>query len=103
MMRFVNGVLAASVAVLAGCAAPPPMTGVKTVEVKVPVAVSCVASLPAKPAFKTDAQLQEGSSYQVFNNLLADRLARERYILQLEAVLSGCVTAGELTDSLRER
>ncbi|MCU7064908.1 hypothetical protein K7R09_24205 [Serratia ureilytica] len=95
-MRFVNGVLAASaVVVLVGCAAPPPVTVVKTVEVKVPVAVSCVTTLPVKPAFKTEEQLKRESDYQVVNDLLADRLTRQGYELELEAVLSGCQSPGQ--------
>ncbi|WP_204421629.1 hypothetical protein [Burkholderia sp. MS455] len=91
-MRFANGVLAVSVVVLAGCVGcPKPVTIDRPVEVRVPVAVPCVTSLPAKPAFKTDAQLKAGSNYQIFNDLLADRLAREIYESQLEAELAGCV------------
>ncbi len=93
MMRCVNGVLVASVLGVAGCASPPPVTVVKTVEVKVPVPVACVTTLPARPALKTDAQLKQGSDYQVVNDLLADRLSRQLYESELEAVLSGCQAA----------
>lgn len=97
-MHFVNGVLAASTVLLSGCTASPPVVIEKPVEVRVPVAVSCVKALPVKPVFKTDEQLKRGSDYQVVNDLLADRLAREIYELQLEAVLKGCVQARPDTD-----
>ncbi|MEA0988971.1 hypothetical protein U6010_11015 [Pseudomonas aeruginosa] len=90
-MRFVNGGLVASAVLLAGCTGTPPVTIEKPVEVKVPVAVACVERLPTKPVFKSDEQLKRGSSYQVVNDLLADRLAREIYEAELEALLSGCV------------
>jgi len=87
-MRFVNGALPVSIAMLTGCSSLP---ATRTVDVKVPVPVTCLTALPARPAFMTDAQLKAGSDYQVVNNLLADRLARQYYISQLEAALTGCL------------
>ncbi|QRR07633.1 hypothetical protein FPJ27_15310 [Burkholderia sp. MS455] len=40
--------------------------------------------------FVTDAQLKQGADYQVVNELLADRLSRQLYESELEAVLTEC-------------
>lgn len=71
---------------LAGCATRPPAT----VEVQVPVTVSCVHKVPDRPQYEFD-QLPAGASDG--DKVLA--LARDwprgrRYEGQLEAVIAGC-------------
>lgn len=58
--------------------------------VEVPVAVSCVAEVPAAPSLVTDAELKAMSDYQFTLALWRDRLLRAGYIGELEAVVEGC-------------
>lgn len=60
--------------------------------VKVPVITPCIDSIPQPDdPFLTDAQLLDGSSYQVVNNLRADRDARRKYESTLVSVMQACV------------
>lgn len=60
-------------------------------EVKIPVRVSCVETVPAKPAFKTDAELKALDDYRLAFSLLKDRADRQIYEGELEAVVAGCM------------
>lgn len=76
---------------LAGCATTiPPVTIVKTVEVKVPVPVACISDPLRAPAFLDDRTLLTGSGAQVFDKVWADHLARRDYIDELQALVDGC-------------
>lgn len=70
---------------LAGCAIQQPVR-----EVKIPVPVSCIKEIPAKPDFVTDMQLMSMTNYQFVTALHADRLLRRDYESMLEAVISAC-------------
>lgn len=63
----------------------------KTIEVKIPVIVSCIKILPAKPDFITDEVLSEYTQGNFVTALHIDRLKRQSYEAELEAVLSGCL------------
>ena len=58
--------------------------------VKIPVAVPCVDQLPQAPTLRTDAELKALPDYQAVLALIQDRIKREIYESQLEAVLKGC-------------
>jgi hypothetical protein len=77
---------------LAGCAtAPEPV--IKTVEVKVPVAVSCVpANLRQEPSYPdTDAALRATAGPDDLIKLLgAGRLLRNQWLREVRPVLKAC-------------
>ncbi|HEY7985327.1 MAG TPA: hypothetical protein VIE17_00230 [Methylophilaceae bacterium] len=54
------------------------------------VAVSCVENPPAIPGFKTDSELKAMPDYEVMITLLSERIRREIYESELEAVLQAC-------------
>ncbi len=74
-------------AMLSSCASLLP---VKTLEVKVPVAVPCVQAMPEKPYFITDDELLAYDKGNFITALHVDRLQRQSYEAELEAVLAGC-------------
>lgn len=71
---------------LAGCATPP-----ATVEVKVPVYVSCVKAKPARPAFAFPVLPGDASEGEKVLALARDTLLHFKYQAQLEAVIAGCM------------
>jgi len=72
---------------LAGCASgPPPLP----VEVRVPIAVPCIAETPARPELLTDRDLAALPDYHLVLELARDRRLRQGYIAELEAVVAGC-------------
>lgn len=74
---------------VSGCTALPEKPPTIT-EIKIPVAVSCIESVPQKPAFKSDVELRALDDYQVTLSLLKDRAERMIYEGELEAVIEGC-------------
>lgn len=60
------------------------------IEVKIPVAVSCVKFIPKKPVFTTDAELAKIKDGNFVTALHLDRLKRQSYEAELEAILAGC-------------
>jgi len=90
-LAFVASYLVCLSILLGGCAtALPPETIIKTVEVKIPVQVPCVAVVPAKPAFAVD-HLPVGSPIDVqMRALRAERQQRIGYESELEASLKNC-------------
>lgn len=78
---------------LASCASNGKYPNPPKVEiVKVPVNVSCVGVLPIKPKLMTDAELtslkdKPGSFVYALH---IDRLQRDAYMAELEAVIEGC-------------
>lgn len=70
---------------LAGCASGP------SVEVKVPVPVPCLETLPEKPTFPADSLSPRADVFTKGKVLWADRLARKAYELKLETALAACV------------
>lgn len=80
----ISGVLV--LALLASCAAAP-----ATVEVKVPVHVPCVKSVPVRPAFASVALPADASEGEKVLALARDTLLHFKYEGQLEAALAGCV------------
>ena len=71
---------------LAGCATKPP-----TVEVKVPVYVSCVKEKPARPAFAFPVLADDASEGEKVLAMARDTLLHFKYEAQLEAVIAGCL------------
>jgi hypothetical protein len=76
---------------LTACATPREPE-VRTVEIKVPVAVPCAAPLPAKPDLAdTPAALQGAANLaERVRLLLIGREQRDGYIVELEASTKGC-------------
>lgn len=84
--------VAATCSLLAACATRPEPV-IRTVEVKVPVPVSCVpVSLRQEPSYPdTDAALKatkEGGD--MLRLLAAGRLLREQWLREVRPVLKGC-------------
>jgi len=71
------------VILLSGCATQ------KTVEVKVPVHVTCVGKKPERPQRKF-GQGEYVSSAEAAKAILLDYLALDKYALELETQLAGC-------------
>jgi len=67
-----------------------------------PVGTPCLTpdQVPAKPEFVTDAQLAIKSDDSLIFSLAADRLARQGYIVILEAKLSGCIGVKPIPDGV---
>lgn len=82
----------AILAVLAsGCSmlpTDPPAPMVTTVQV--PVAMSCIDTVPARPALISDADLLALPEGNFVTALHIDRLRRDGYEAQLEALIEGC-------------
>lgn len=78
-MRRAAIVLALSV--LAGCATTP---------ASIPIPISCISALPVSPASEFDALPDSATLYDAVRALLIDRIAREQYRRELEAVIAGC-------------
>lgn len=81
------------VIIFSGCASEQGLHVEPTAQiVKVPVMVACVDSIPQpEVAFLTDAQLLDGTDYQVVNNLRIDRDLRREYEATLLSTLQACV------------
>lgn len=62
-----------------------------TKEVKVPVSVPCVKSIPEKPPHFTGSLLTTDSIHDKVKALLLDNNALNADNLQLRAILEGCV------------
>lgn len=58
--------------------------------VQVPVAVSCVVTVPEKPAIATDEELFALDSYRRTLKVWIDRRALLAYQAELEAIVEGC-------------
>lgn len=71
---------------LAGCAAKPPTTQ----EVKVPVRVPCVGTVPPAPAFEFDKLTSAASDGEKVLALARDWPRGRKYEGELEAVVTGC-------------
>jgi hypothetical protein len=69
-----------------GCSLTPTMP----TRIEIPVAVSCVKELPAKPALRTAAELSAMDEFKLPIALYEDRLARMQYQALLEAALEAC-------------
>ena len=81
---------------LAGCAtAPPTVVPIpKPIEVLVPVPVSCVSEIPARPALTTDQELAAMPDYAFVLALRRNDLLYRGFVAELEAVLSACRVPG---------
>ncbi|MGV7210514.1 hypothetical protein ACLB1G_21985 [Oxalobacteraceae bacterium A2-2] len=71
---------------LAGCATRPPAP----VEVKVPVVVPCVTTVPARPVYEFDRLPATASDGEKVLAPAKDWLRSRRYEAELEAALDGC-------------
>ena len=60
------------------------------VEVRVPVVVHCVKSVPDKPVSEWDRTSEKATMVQKVKALLIDREQARGYISELEAVIKGC-------------
>lgn len=84
---LLGGLLVAVLTVLAtGCASRP-----ATLEVKVPVYVSCVTERPVRPTFASLALSGDASEGEKVLALARDTLLHFKYEGQLEAALAGCI------------
>jgi hypothetical protein len=67
------------------------------VEIKIPIPVSCITQLPARPYFITDEELEKMKDGNFVTALNLDRLKRQSYELELEAILTACLETSSLT------
>jgi hypothetical protein len=77
---------------LAACATKPEPT-IRTVEVKVPVAVECVPkALPGPPTYPDSAQALKAApgAADRYQLLAAGRLLREQRLAEVEPVIAAC-------------
>lgn len=80
---------------LAGCAHAPREPEIRTVEVKVPTAISCVpANLPAAPVYPDtrEALQAAGAAPERYQLMAAGRELRIVRLRDLEAVVATCLT-----------
>ena len=79
---------------LAGCGIAPraPEPIVRTVEVKVPVPVPCVASMPERPAVNTLAEILAMANADAAGALMTQHNLLLGYAGELEALAGHCVT-----------
>lgn len=77
---------------LAGCATEGPPAPLPPITTTVPIPVSCVPDLGAKPEFPdTDAALKSApSTFDRIKLLVAGRILRIAYQAKLEAALAAC-------------
>lgn len=78
--------LSVAIPLLASCSSVQPLPA----EVRIPVPVPCITTLPERPALISDAELQALDDRKFVIALGLDRLHRMAYQAQLEAVLEGC-------------
>jgi hypothetical protein len=71
---------------LAGCATKPPTTQ----EVRVPVVVSCVGTVPPAPVYEFDKLTPASSDGEKVLALARDWPRGRKYEGELEAVVAGC-------------
>ncbi len=76
---------------LSGCATQAPVVEVRTQIVKVPVTVLCDVKIPVKPNYNFDKLTQDDSLFDKVKALLADRILRDAYELELAVALNTCV------------
>ena len=85
-MKNRSAVLLAGLVVLcAGCCSVP-----QTVEVRVPVPVSCVNERPPRPTTATAAEMKAMDDYHLTLTLARDLALMRVYALKLEAAMAGC-------------
>jgi hypothetical protein len=76
---------------LTGCSILRPIpVAPKVIEVQVPVTIPCITYMPAKPELYTAEQLIELPDDLFILQFGIDRLKRDIYISELEAVLQAC-------------
>ncbi len=63
----------------------------KVIEVKVPVSVPCVQSIPVEPVMQSDALTIDNSIGEKVKALVIDNKALKSDNLNLRALISGCV------------
>jgi hypothetical protein len=73
---------------LIGCATK---TKIVVQEVKVPVIMPCVITLPDAPKLFSDTELLKLNNMQFIDALYVDRLRSQAYIGELLATLNGCI------------
>ncbi|QEI07817.1 hypothetical protein FXN63_19735 [Pigmentiphaga aceris] len=78
-----------------GCTAvpTPPEAVVRTVEVKIPVPVPCIAAMPLRPTVDTLADILALRNADAALALMTQHNVLLAYVGELEAVLAGCLPA----------
>lgn len=76
-------------AILAGCASPSRIMLADPVEIKIPVRVPCIKTVPAAPVWAFNPAA-DASTYALVDNLLIEREQRRIYEAELMAVMRGC-------------
>ena len=78
---------------LAGCGTAPrePEPVVRTVEIRVPVPVPCIAAMPARPQIYSRAEILALPNAEAAERLLAQDNVLKSYVGEIEAVAGPCV------------
>lgn len=74
---------------LSGCGSAPPKP--ETVTVEVPVAVNCVAAMPARPFYETEQLGPAATDLQFGDALAVDWVLSRGYEKKLEAAVMACL------------
>lgn len=77
-----------AVALLAGCAASPPVPVVQ--EVRIPVPVPCTVDVPERPVWAVDALPIGSGIWDQMRALRQERHQRQAYEIELEAAVRAC-------------
>lgn len=87
--RLLSVPLLIAAILLSGCASAPPtlFTGVRTVEVRVPVPVPCIDTVPTPPRTEMPTQ---GDINQLAAGLELDVMAMDAYIELVDKILKEC-------------
>ena len=75
-------------ALITGCATP--AIEYKTIEVKVPVPVSCAAPLPDEPKWERKGTSKDSNIDELAKAHVAELIQRETYEAELKASIAGC-------------
>ncbi len=86
--KFRNFEIFLLICLFAGCTAKPPLV---THEVKIPVAVPCITSAPARPAFEFPVLSPRATDGDKILSMARDTLLHFKYEGQLEAAIAGCL------------
>ena len=72
---------------ITGCAGTPPC---EPIEIKIPVPVSCVTTVPVRPESKMAQLADTATDFEKIQALTIDFIAQKQYVNELNAVIEGC-------------
>lgn len=76
---------------LVGCGTKPALP---PIEVRMPVVVPCLGSVPTRPAYATETLPKSATDIQFGDALAGDWIASRGYEAKLETAIAGCTVLG---------